>query len=409
MQAPLKQYLRVDDEPALQRSWREIEARLDGPPVRSRRPLVLGLGSAFAAAAVALVLVMRGGSPTPTPGALALSSGGAMPAVVSAPIAMADGSSIDVTGGQLEVMENDADSVHMVLPRGRAKFAITPGGPRTWTIDTGIAEVRVVGTELAVDREAHAVTVSVTRGVVEVRSPHLATYRRLVAGEFIRLTDDLPVVPRTASNDAPSAAVAAIPSTTAPATTANPSAALSATDTVATNETVAGTPATASKVAEQPSTNPSAKQSAKSSTSANPATASPATSNASTANPSTANPSTANPSTNSGVTDRPSTDHATTGPSTNVPATAKALLARADEQRRNGAINAAIDTLARTSTMPTDDSTGLAWFTRAKLLAQLGRTSEAITDFERALAAGLPTELAARAQERIDELRPSTR
>lgn len=359
MQAPLKQYLRVDDEPALRRGWREIEARLDGPPVRSRRPLVLGLGFAFAATAVVMVVLLRGGAPTQAPGALALSSGGAMPSVVSTPVALADGSSIDVTGGQLEILENDADTVHLVLPRGRARFAITPGGPRTWTIDTGIAEVRVVGTELAVDREPHAVTVSVTRGIVEVRSPHLASYRRLVAGEQLRVTEDVPIPPRTASIAAPSAAVASAPSTLAPATTARPSS------------TLASTPVTGAGSALPDRTTRA------------PAAGSPAKQSASTA----------------------STE---TSPAAELPTTAKALLVRADEQRRAGDIDAAIETLARTATMPGDDSTGLAWFTRAKLLAQQARPAEAIADFERALAAGLPPALAARAQERIDELRTGT-
>ena len=72
-------------------------------------------------------------------------------------------------GARFAVRNNDGAHFDTVLEAGRVRLAVTPGGPRRWTIDCGIAKVVVVGTELVIDHQGAAVEVSVMHGRVLVR------------------------------------------------------------------------------------------------------------------------------------------------------------------------------------------------------------------------------------------------
>jgi transmembrane sensor len=80
------------------------------------------------------------------------------------------------------------------------------------------------------------------------------------------------------------------------------------------------------------------------------------------------------------------------------------LLADADDLRRAGRLAEAVEVLGRVARSPSDPLAGMAWFTRARLLLDLGRDAEAATDLERAIDAGLPPALEQRARARLEEL-----
>lgn len=86
-------------------------------------------------------------------------------------IELSDRSVIEVDQqSALTVVENSANTIVLELAQGIAHFEITPGGPRTWTIDAGIASVEVLGTQFTVSRSPDEVEVTVQRGLVRVRS-----------------------------------------------------------------------------------------------------------------------------------------------------------------------------------------------------------------------------------------------
>lgn len=189
------------DEARVHRLWRGIE---QGRP-RRRWPApvaVVGL-----AAAAALVLWIASRPPTPAPdGSLATAGGAPLASVVEQTLELSDGSRVvPEPGARLELLRNDGRAVSWLLVRGAARFEVTPGGPRTWSVEAGLATVEVVGTVFTVSRREEAVEVSVERGVVLVRGDRVPDRaRRLTAGQSLRV-------------DAPLAAVAPTPRAAEPA------------------------------------------------------------------------------------------------------------------------------------------------------------------------------------------------
>ena len=156
------------DEVRISRMWSNIRDRRERP--RGRGPFVVGLLAASALAAAGALWLW------PTPGPLALASGEA-PSVVEASAASRtlsfdDGSEIRLeAGARLETVEDDGDRFGVLLARGRARFSVTPGGPRRWVVEGGLATVEVVGTVFSVARDDASLRVEVERGVVLVWAP----------------------------------------------------------------------------------------------------------------------------------------------------------------------------------------------------------------------------------------------
>jgi transmembrane sensor len=162
------------DEERVASVWQRIAAARRQAPARARRRW-LGLGL-VASVAVAAALWLNAPAPPvvaaalrveqPTPGEWRLD----------------DGSHVELaTGTELEVLGNDGQHFVTKLARGRARFAVKPGGPRRWSIETSLATVEVVGTVFDVNDEAGRVTVRVEHGTVLVRGER-------VPGRVVRLT-----------------------------------------------------------------------------------------------------------------------------------------------------------------------------------------------------------------------------
>lgn len=154
------------DEARVQRMWRHI----DRAPAPRRRGARLAMGAAVLAAAAAIVAFVWSSRGPATGGPLALAGGGRLPAEVVGTVELTDRSRIRVSdGGRLALLANDGRAVAWHLHAGEARFEVTPGGPRTWTVETDLATVEVVGTVFTVTRDEVGVRVAVERGRVLVR------------------------------------------------------------------------------------------------------------------------------------------------------------------------------------------------------------------------------------------------
>lgn len=187
------------DEARLQDNWRAIQRRR-ARPQKSARPLALAVGIAAAAALALFVLWPRDA----TPGPLALADGAAFESLAVGETELDDGSRITLfEDAQVSVLESSGQRVILHLESGRARFDITPGGPRRWIVEAGPARVEVVGTVFTVDRDGARVDVGVERGVVLVRAESLPDgVRRLTAGQHVT------VAPRMVAAAPPSTATA---------------------------------------------------------------------------------------------------------------------------------------------------------------------------------------------------------
>ena len=130
----------------------------------------------------------------PGPGPLEMQGGGPPPSVIAAtdrPTALrfSDGSCVRAAvGAYLFIEENSEESMKFALKKGRAKFDITPGGPRVWRVDCGQVTVTVLGTAFSVEKTAKVVSVNVERGVVLVTGDGIESgARQLTAGDSIRI------------------------------------------------------------------------------------------------------------------------------------------------------------------------------------------------------------------------------
>jgi len=120
---------------------------------------------------------------------------------------LSDGSSIQLeAGSRLEVLENTSKVFASVLRRGRGTFSVTPGGPRRWTIEAGLATVEVVGTRFSVTRRDGSVEVAVEHGVVLVRSELIADHvQRLNAGQKLSIVPPSAPAPKFTPEVSPAA------------------------------------------------------------------------------------------------------------------------------------------------------------------------------------------------------------
>jgi transmembrane sensor len=87
--------------------------------------------------------------------------------------------------------------VTFALSAGRADFAVTPGGPRRWSVDCGLATVTVVGTAFTLTRSPRALEVSVSHGRVWVDGPLVeGRHRVLTAGQSLAVREpEAPTAP----------------------------------------------------------------------------------------------------------------------------------------------------------------------------------------------------------------------
>ena len=201
------------DEPRLHSAWRGVRHRM----ATRRRARVAGL---TAAAGVAVLLAATFALwPRPESGPLRRASGAPLHAIESIAeprvLRLADESTIELAAGaRIEPRQNDAQRIELELVRGRARFEVTPGGPREWTIDGGLARVHVVGTAFVVQRGESSLSVEVEHGRVRVEGPGLSDDLMLGAGERIEVEAPLRTPSDTPSDDAPSEPLVA--RTTAP-------------------------------------------------------------------------------------------------------------------------------------------------------------------------------------------------
>jgi len=216
-----------DDDARIDASWQHVRARRARPRVVKRArvaiPMVALLAVLFLVVrqwlvpAPAPVAVPAAGRTTPpsavaaAPGAsIALASGDALPArwatVAAEVVPLDDGSRLELAP-QTVVRRGDgaADRVALAVESGRATFDVKPDGLRTWVIDAGAVQVRVLGTRFTVSRANDVVEVSVERGKVQVTSPTGTSV--LLAGDSF--TSAAPAAPPSASL-APSASPASV-------------------------------------------------------------------------------------------------------------------------------------------------------------------------------------------------------
>ncbi|HTU59617.1 MAG TPA: FecR family protein [Polyangiales bacterium] len=183
LRAPIKELLDASlDELRVQRMWRGMQQR----PVRSAPR-----GWLLAGVAAALLFAVFGILHTPDAGPLAARSGSTLtfdrPSTV-----LSDGSQIQLAAGtHLELLENSGQSFAVRLQHGRAHFEVTPGGPRRWRMECGLATVAVIGTALTIERGDSSLRVEVAHGIVEVRGERVpGGLRRLTAGQSLSIDAD---------------------------------------------------------------------------------------------------------------------------------------------------------------------------------------------------------------------------
>jgi len=222
LRRPVRELTRLSvDEWTVRRMWEGIQRRSAGrvapAPARSRwrgtTALALGLGVVLVVTlAVGASWLLLGGSTERSQAAHAAvplltedgqrfealeAAAGAQPAQ----LAFADGSSIEaLPGARVEGLAATGSEFVVLVRQGRARFSVTPGGPRRWLIETKSARVEVVGTVLSVENGADFVEVRVDTGVVLVRSPLLSDgVQRIQAGQSLRLQTPPAVPPRAAA------------------------------------------------------------------------------------------------------------------------------------------------------------------------------------------------------------------
>ncbi len=192
---PIREALRDGgSELGAQRVWSRLSKSLDRP--RRQRP-TRAVVLALACLALALGGLWAFSSRAPeTPGPL-MADGRALDERhlaalqrANTELVLSDGSHLrSLQPSELEILENSAHVFSVFLHRGEIEFDIPPGGPRRWTIETGLVTVEVVGTKFIVARSETGVRVSVERGVVLVRGERvLNRVRRLEHGQTFELT-----------------------------------------------------------------------------------------------------------------------------------------------------------------------------------------------------------------------------
>jgi transmembrane sensor len=153
----------------LQDNASALTAALDGQPAR-RRPfspparrgwLVAG---GLAAAATVAMSVMPLSNLTSAP-AQSFATGRGEHRTVK----LADGSTIELNAGSQLSVTLGRHERHVVMPQGEAVFDVAADKARPFLIDAGDRTVRVVGTRFDVRHRGAELSITVERGVVEVR------------------------------------------------------------------------------------------------------------------------------------------------------------------------------------------------------------------------------------------------
>lgn len=142
--------------PAVRQGLRERRARPGG-----RRGLYLAAGSIAAAAAVAVV-VIPALKPEPAPQAYVTGVG------QHRTVTLEDGTRIDLNASTRLTVALRRGERDVVMGEGQAVFDVAHDARRPFLIAAGDRTVRVVGTQFDVRRRAGRLSVTVTRGLVEV-------------------------------------------------------------------------------------------------------------------------------------------------------------------------------------------------------------------------------------------------
>lgn len=183
--------------------WRGVQARR----ARSSRRLWLALAAPAVAAAAVGVVLRRAPAPaakTVPEGALRLADGGGVTASrlrndarAPATLRLSDRSALTLhPDATLVPTRNDGRAVEFQLRQGAADFEVTPGGPRRWRIDCGVATVTVVGTAFTLERGPSSLRVRVSHGTVWVDGPWVpGGHRVLTAGQSLAVSRPLPAPP----------------------------------------------------------------------------------------------------------------------------------------------------------------------------------------------------------------------
>ncbi|MFO0628598.1 MAG: FecR domain-containing protein [Polyangiales bacterium] len=191
--------------------WRGVQARRAGA---SRRAWLALAAPALAAALVGVAL-RRPGAPAVTEapaGPLVLADGAGVTAArlhndgaTPATLRLSDRSTLTLQPATaLLPTRNDGRGLELQLQRGAARFEVTPGGPRRWRIDCGLATVTVVGTAFTLDRRDDALRVDVSHGTVWVDGARVpGGHRVLTAGQSLAVRDAPAAPPAVVDAPAP--------------------------------------------------------------------------------------------------------------------------------------------------------------------------------------------------------------
>ncbi len=170
----------------LARLWPSIERRRSRASTRSA-----ALWIASAAVAGSALFALTHPRAASAPGPLRLASGAAVVTLDAAAgtrlVDLSDRSRLTLSeGAVVEPLRNDARVFDTSLPRGRVRFDVQPHGPRRWSIDCGLATVRVVGTSFALERSPERLHIEVFHGLVRVEGRRVPDGVRLLsAGQSI--------------------------------------------------------------------------------------------------------------------------------------------------------------------------------------------------------------------------------
>jgi transmembrane sensor len=152
------------------RTWREFALEADAvrEGLRARRaprpafPRLYAVGGAIAATVAVAALVIPALAPPPPTEVYATRTG------EHRTVTLADGSRIDLNAGTRLSVTLRRHERQVVMEQGQALFDVAADKRRPFLIAAGDRTVRVVGTQFDVRRRAGRVSVTVTRGTVEV-------------------------------------------------------------------------------------------------------------------------------------------------------------------------------------------------------------------------------------------------
>ena len=152
------------------RAWSEYGANAQAvrAGLRNRRVRPSGFGrfyataGAIAAAAAVAIVVVPAMTPPPAPQVYVTHVG------EHRSLTLADGSRLDLNAGTRLTVTLRRHDRQVVMDEGQAVFDVAPDARRPFLIAAGDRTVRVVGTQFDVRRRAGRLSVTVTRGTVEV-------------------------------------------------------------------------------------------------------------------------------------------------------------------------------------------------------------------------------------------------